>query len=312
MGEAEARGEVRMRGWLGAVLLAILVTPAAALWLDIPGRSLPSSQCAPGEGDWAEALAKASEAATRGQPTVALRCAYRAFLEAEATGDAVAMVRVGDFFQNLGVQRYLKLSVRSAYLRAADHARRTQEWPVLAAVAIRLFAMGAGGGTGAPPGRLSPGGGRGTGGPVRSGPAGGDPDAARPRVRGPIASGREGSRPSPLGGRSLPWGRGMAWARSDDGMVCATGRDAGRKRLLRARRSLFVELGRKIFRLRPRDPQAARGVLEAIGRRAFVGGWSRHHPDLLPLHQRLLQLQAALARARRDGRRGRRKQHGRE
>jgi hypothetical protein len=42
----------------------------------------------------------------------------------------------------MGVQRYLKVSVRSAYLRAAEHARRAQEWPVMAAVAARLFAIG--------------------------------------------------------------------------------------------------------------------------------------------------------------------------
>lgn len=32
--------------------------------------------------------------------------------------------------------------MRSAYLRAAEHARRAQEWPVMAAVATRLLAIG--------------------------------------------------------------------------------------------------------------------------------------------------------------------------
>lgn len=44
--------------------------------------------------------------------------------------------------ETMGVQRYLKVSVRSAYLRAAEHARRAQEWPVMATVAARLFAIG--------------------------------------------------------------------------------------------------------------------------------------------------------------------------
>lgn len=34
------------------------------------------------------------------------------------------------------------MSVRSAYVQAGEHAQRAQEWPVLAAVANRLFAMG--------------------------------------------------------------------------------------------------------------------------------------------------------------------------
>lgn len=80
-------------------------------------------------------------------------------------------------------------------------------------------------------------------------------------------------------------------------MVGATGRNAGRQRLLGARRALFIELGRRIFRLRPRDPHSARGALAAIGRRAFIEGWSRDHPDLHPIHERLLQIEAALGRA---------------
>ncbi len=91
----------------------------------------------------------------------------------------------------------------------------------------------------------------------------------------------------------------------------ATDRAAERQRLLRARRVLFVELGRRIFRLRPRDPHAARGALAAIRRRAFIEGWSRHHPDLLPIHQRLLQLEAALGRAGGDLQRSREQRHGR-
>lgn len=80
-------------------------------------------------------------------------------------------------------------------------------------------------------------------------------------------------------------------------MTVSTGREGGRDRLLRAQRALFVELGRRIFRLRPRNPSAARGALAAIGRRAFDAGWSRDHPDLLPLHERLVEIEATLARA---------------
>lgn len=77
-------------------------------------------------------------------------------------------------------------------------------------------------------------------------------------------------------------------------MTVPTGREAGRDRLLRAQRALFVELGRRIFRLRPRNPSAARGALAAIGRRAFLSGWSRDQPDLLALHERLLEIEEAL------------------
>lgn len=80
----------------------------------------------------------------------------------------------------------------------------------------------------------------------------------------------------------------------------ATDRAEERERLLRARRALFVEMGRRIFRLRPRDPHAARGALAAIGRRVFIEGWSRDHQDLHPIHERLLQIEAALDRAGRD------------
>jgi hypothetical protein len=80
-------------------------------------------------------------------------------------------------------------------------------------------------------------------------------------------------------------------------MTVSTGREGARERLLGAQRALFVELGRRIFRLRPRDPSAARGALAAIGRRAFHAGWSRDHPDLLPLHERLVEIEVALARA---------------
>ncbi|MGH7377930.1 MAG: hypothetical protein ACREKK_10975, partial [Candidatus Methylomirabilales bacterium] len=139
MGETAGRGEARVRAsldGLGAVL-AVLVTVAAMLWLGFPGETRLTTRCAP--GDWEGALAEASVAATRDQPTLALRCAYQAFLDAEAAGAGAALVRVGDLLQSLGVQRYQKVSVRSAYLRAAHHARRAQEWPVMAAVATRLF-----------------------------------------------------------------------------------------------------------------------------------------------------------------------------
>ncbi|HEV8663573.1 MAG TPA: hypothetical protein VGT06_10610 [Candidatus Methylomirabilis sp.] len=89
-------------------------------------------------------------------------------------------------------------------------------------------------------------------------------------------------------------------------MASATTGRGVRQRLLRARRVLFVELGRRIFRLRPRDPRTARGALEGIGRRAFAAGWPRHQPDLLPLHQHLLQLETALRRAGWDEQRRRR------
>ncbi len=142
MGEAGGRGGARVGTWLGVqgAVLAILVTVAATLWLGVPGGARLSPRCAP--GDWEGALAEATVAATRGQPTRALRCAHQAFLDAEAAGAGAALVRVGDLLQNLGVQRYQKVSVRSAYLRAADHARRAQEWPVMAAVATRLLALG--------------------------------------------------------------------------------------------------------------------------------------------------------------------------
>ena len=142
MKEAEGRGEIRVGAWLdvqGAVL-AVFVTLAATLWLGFPGGTRLSPRCVP--GNWEGALAEASVAATRDQPTLALRCAYQAFLDAEAVGAGAALIRVGDLLQSFGVQRYQKVSVRSAYLRAADHARHAQEWPVLAAVAIRLFALG--------------------------------------------------------------------------------------------------------------------------------------------------------------------------
>jgi len=142
MREAEGRGETRVGAWLGGLgaALAVLITLAATLWLGFPEGTRLSTRCAP--GDWEGALAEAGAAATRGQQTLALRCAYQAFLDAEAAGAGAPLVRVGDLLQSLGVQRYQKVSVRSAYLRAAEHARRAQEWPVMAAAATRLLALG--------------------------------------------------------------------------------------------------------------------------------------------------------------------------
>ena len=142
MREAEGRGEIRVGAWLGGLgaVLAVFVTLAATLWLGFPGGTRLSPRCVP--GNWESALAEASVAATRDQPTLALRCAYQAFLDAEVVGAGAALVRVGDLLQSLGVQRYQKVSVRSAYLRAADHARRAQEWPVMAAAAFRLLSLG--------------------------------------------------------------------------------------------------------------------------------------------------------------------------
>lgn len=133
------RGKARVGGWLGFAGVGVLYL-VAALWLPFPEGARPASRCAP--GDWERTLAEASEAATRGHPGVALRCAYQAFLDAEAAGAAAGLVRVGDLLQRLGVQRYQRISVRSAYLRAADHARSAQDLPVMAAVATRLLARG--------------------------------------------------------------------------------------------------------------------------------------------------------------------------
>lgn len=94
-------------------------------------------------------------------------------------------------------------------------------------------------------------------------------------------------------------------------MTVPTGLERGRDRLLRVQRALFVELGRRIFRLRPRDPSAARGALAAIGRRAFHAGWSRDHPDLFSLHERLVEIQAALARVDSERRQNRGHRRGR-
>ncbi|MBI4391353.1 MAG: hypothetical protein HY575_05660 [candidate division NC10 bacterium] len=126
--------------WLSVAALAVLFTIAGFLWHDLPAQARPGRACPP--GDWDRALAEASAAAVRGEPTLALRCAYRAYIEAEAAGAGAALVQVGDFLHSLGRQRYLKISVRSAYLRAAEHARQKREWPVMAAVATRLLALG--------------------------------------------------------------------------------------------------------------------------------------------------------------------------
>src|SRR3972149_964843 len=86
MREAEGRGEIRVGAWLGGLgaVLAVFVTLAATLWLGFPGGTRLSPRCVP--GNWEGALAEASVAATRDHPTLALRCAYPAFLDAEAAG----------------------------------------------------------------------------------------------------------------------------------------------------------------------------------------------------------------------------------
>lgn len=137
MREPSGRRKSRAGWWLLPLGFVSLV---GAIWLPFRGEARLGGRCP--SGDWEEGLAQASEAAVRGQSGTALRCAYRAFLDAEAAGAGSALIRVGDLLQTMGVQRYLKVSVRSAYLRAAEHARRAEEWPVMAAVATRLVAMG--------------------------------------------------------------------------------------------------------------------------------------------------------------------------
>jgi hypothetical protein len=126
--------------WLSVAALAVLFTIAGFLWHDLPAQARTAKTCPP--GDWDRALTEASVIAARGELAPALRCAYRVYFEAEAAGAGVVLLRVGDLLQSLGRQRYLKIGVRSAYLRAADHARQNQEWPVMAAVAARLIALG--------------------------------------------------------------------------------------------------------------------------------------------------------------------------
>lgn len=126
--------------WLSVVSLAVLFTIWGALWHDLPAQARTAKACPP--QDWERALAEASAAVARGEPALALRCAYRTYFEAEAAGAGATLLRVGDLLQSLGRQRYLKISVRSAYLRAAEHARQKHEWPVMAAVATRLLALG--------------------------------------------------------------------------------------------------------------------------------------------------------------------------
>lgn len=122
------------------MLPLVVVWLVGAIWLPFRGEARPAAACP--SGDWEGGVAQASQAAMRGQRGIALRCAYRAFLDGEAAGAGSALIRVGDLLQSMGVQRYLKVSVRSAYLRAAEHARRAQEWPVMAAAATRLLAIG--------------------------------------------------------------------------------------------------------------------------------------------------------------------------
>lgn len=126
--------------WLSVAALAVLFTIAGGFWHDLPAQARVAKACPP--GDWDRALAEASAAAARGESAVALRCGYRVYLAADAAGAGAGLLRVGDLLQSLGRQRYLKISVRSAYLRAAEHARQKQEWPVMAAVATRMLALG--------------------------------------------------------------------------------------------------------------------------------------------------------------------------
>lgn len=140
MEEARSWRAEHAGAWLGVGVLAIFVALAAPLWGGVRERIPSGSPCAPGSSE--RALMEASKAAAEGQRTIALRCAYRAFLDAEAAGAGAALLRVGDLLQTLGTERYLKASPRSAYLRAAEHARAAQDWPVLAAAASRLLALG--------------------------------------------------------------------------------------------------------------------------------------------------------------------------
>lgn len=140
MEEARSWGAEFAGAWLGVGVLAFFVALTAPLWGGARERIPSGSPCAPGSSG--QALVEASKAAAEGLSTIALRCAYRAFLDAEAAGAGDALLRVGDLLQTLGVERYLKITPRSAYLRAAEHARAAQDWPVLAAAASRLLALG--------------------------------------------------------------------------------------------------------------------------------------------------------------------------
>lgn len=140
MEEARSWGAEFAGAWLGVGVLAIFIALTAPLWGGARERIPSGDPCAPGSSG--PALAEASKAAANGQRTIALRCAYRAFLDAEAAGAGNALLRVGDLLQTLEVERYLKVTPRSAYLRAAEHARAAQDWPVLAAAASRLLALG--------------------------------------------------------------------------------------------------------------------------------------------------------------------------
>ena len=139
MEEARSWGAEFAGAWLGVGVLAFFVALTAPLWGGARERIASGSPCAPGSSG--PALMEASKAASEGLRTIALRCAYRAFLDAEAAGAGNALLRVGDLLQTLEVERYLKVTPRSAYLRAADHARAAQHWSVLAAAASRLLAL---------------------------------------------------------------------------------------------------------------------------------------------------------------------------
>lgn len=100
MGEPAGQGKSRGGWWLLGLPVVWVV---AALLLPFREEARLGGRCP--SGDWERALAQASEAATRDQPAIALRCVYRAFLDAEAAGAGAALVRVGDLLQNMRVQR---------------------------------------------------------------------------------------------------------------------------------------------------------------------------------------------------------------
>lgn len=97
MAEPSGRRKSRAEWWL---LPLVVVWPVVAIWLPFREGAWAGGRCP--SGDWEGGLAQASEAATRGRPGIALRCASRAFLDAEAAGAASALIRVGDLLQTMG------------------------------------------------------------------------------------------------------------------------------------------------------------------------------------------------------------------